>query len=194
MTKASNSTLWIEEGYNLFAHEGPEGIHIEKIARNLQLNKSAFYHYFGDLDGFCMELIQMHHNKADLFLREISELQNIDPEYLLLLVKHTPTVMFQVQLTRNQKNYLFYDASRSVDRKVNIAVGRLWREYLDTGISIELTDRYYNIIRDKFYTRVTFQNLNYQFLHEIASEAKGILDRLKEHKSHPKQGTLFTRP
>src|SRR5690606_13061823 len=139
MTKARNSTRWIEEGCNRFAHVGPEGIHIEKIARNLQLNKSAYYHYFGDIDGFYMVLIQMHLNKADLFLREISDLHNIDPEYLLLLVKHTPTVMFQVQSTRNQKNYLFYDASRSVDRKVNIAVGRLWREYLDTDISIELT-------------------------------------------------------
>lgn len=191
MGKARNSTLWTEEGYNLFAHEGSEGLHIEKIARKLQLNKSAFYHYFGDLDGFCMELIQMHHNKADLFLQEIRSLQSIDPEYLLLLVKHTPTVMFQVQTTRNQKNYLFYDASRSVDRKVNLAVGGLWRKFLGANSSIELTDQYYNIIRDKFYTRVTFQNLNYQFLHDLVSEAKEILDQLKRQGSTPEAGNYI---
>lgn len=183
MAKSGNSALWAEEGYRLFAHEGPEGLHIEKIAKKLQLNKSAFYHYFGDLEGFCMELIQVHHDNTRLILHEIACLQNIDPEYLLLVIKHRPTVMFQVQLTRNQKNYLFYDASRSIDKKVKQALRQLWREYLDTSSSIDLTDRYYNLIRDKFYTRVTFENLTLEFLHNLVSEAKRIFDQLKRQGS-----------
>ena len=63
MEKAKNSSVWTEVGYNLFAEEGIEGIQVERLARILQLNKSGFYHYFGDIDGYCEELINLHKKK-----------------------------------------------------------------------------------------------------------------------------------
>ena len=52
MEKHKNSSVWTEEGYRLFAKEGLDGIQVERLARILSLNKSGFYHYFGDLEGF----------------------------------------------------------------------------------------------------------------------------------------------
>jgi AcrR family transcriptional regulator len=60
MEKVKNSLLWTEEGYNIFAKEGLDAIQVERLARILHLNKSGFYHYFGDLEGYCVELIKMH--------------------------------------------------------------------------------------------------------------------------------------
>jgi AcrR family transcriptional regulator len=53
MEKAKNSSAWTEVGYALFAEEGLDGIQVERLARILKLNKSGFYHYFRDLDGYC---------------------------------------------------------------------------------------------------------------------------------------------
>ena len=67
MEKHKNSAAWTEVGYDLFAHEGLDGIQVERLARILQLNKSGFYHYFGDLEGFCMELFALHKKSCAVF-------------------------------------------------------------------------------------------------------------------------------
>ena len=131
MEKAKTSLLWAAAGYELFAKEGLEGIQVERLARILQLNKSGFYHYFADLEGFCQELIQLHRRKMDLLLSEVREIKKLDPDYLLLLVKYTSTVMFQVQITRNKDQYSFYKASRrnrkASERGCEPFVGRFFR-------------------------------------------------------------------
>ena len=45
MTKSNTSQKWIEAGYERFAHEGPHGIQVERLARIIGVNKSGFYHY-----------------------------------------------------------------------------------------------------------------------------------------------------
>src|SRR5690349_6085614 len=104
MSKIKNSLAWVEGGYNQFALEGLDGLHIEPLARKLVLNKSGFYHYFGDLEGFSSELLHLHESKVTQFLQEIKETKTLDPDYLNLLVKYSTTVMFQTQLMRTKKN------------------------------------------------------------------------------------------
>jgi AcrR family transcriptional regulator len=183
MEQVKNSLLWIEEGYNLFAKEGLDGIQIERLARILHLNKSGFYHYFGDIEGYCVELIKMHEKNVNLFLESIDALKKIDPDYLLLLIEFAPTVMFQVQLTRHKEIQSFYQASERVDHLVNIAIRSLWNEFLGINGSPDLAMRYFYIVRDMFYTRISFQNLNYQFLHNFVTEAKSLIDQIAERKS-----------
>jgi AcrR family transcriptional regulator len=183
MEKVKNSLLWTEEGYNIFAKEGLDGIHVERLARILHLNKSGFYHYFGDLEGYCVELIRMHEKKVNIFLGSTNQLKKIDPDYLLLLIEHTPTVMFQVQLTRHKEIHSFYQASEKVDHLVNIAVRSLWNDFLGINGSPDLAMRYFYIVRDMFYTRIGFENLNYQFLHNFVTEAKSVIDQIAERNS-----------
>ena len=51
MTK-DNKLPWILCGYNIFSKEGPKGLKIEVIARQVSKNKSSFYHHFADLEVF----------------------------------------------------------------------------------------------------------------------------------------------
>ena len=122
MEKHKNSSVWTEEGYCLFAKEGLHGIQVERLARILGLNKSEFYHYFGDIEGFCYALVLLHKKKVGEFLQEVAVTKNWIPDYLYLLIKHRETVMFQVQLTRNSNNNSFYAASEIVDQNVSYAV------------------------------------------------------------------------
>ena len=182
MEKHKNSAGWTEAGYNLFAREGLDGIQVERLARILQLNKSGFYHYFGDLEGFCVELLELHKKKIDDFVDEVYGIKRLDPDYLHLVISQAPTVMFQVQLIRNTNNHFLYAASEMVDRKVQSAIRELWCDYLNIPSDTSLGIRYYAIVRDMFYTRISFQNLNYTFLHKLVTDAKSIMDEISDLK------------
>jgi AcrR family transcriptional regulator len=182
MEKHKNSAGWTEAGYNLFAREGLDGIQVERLARILQLNKSGFYHYFGDLEGFCMELLELHKKKVDDFVDEVYGIKRLDPEYLHLVISHAQTVMFQVQLVRNTNNHFLHAASEMVDWKVQSAIRELWCDYLNIPSDTSLGIRYYAIVRDMFYTRISFQNLNYTFLHKMVTDAKSIMDEISDLK------------
>jgi AcrR family transcriptional regulator len=41
---------WINHGYRTFAYEGPTGLKVERLARQVGKSKSSFYHLFADLD------------------------------------------------------------------------------------------------------------------------------------------------
>jgi len=190
MERAKNLSLWTEEGYSLFASEGLDGIQVERLSRILQLNKSGFYHYFGDMEGYCAEIVKLHHQKVKQFTTQVGELKRLDPEYLLLLIEHTPTVMFQVQLTRNKCSYSFYEASELVDRNVNLAVHKIWCDFLGVSRGGDLGLRYYFIIRDMFYARISFQNLNYPYLYDLVMEAKQLVTQFAQRRSLQANETL----
>jgi len=183
MEKQKNSSVWTEEGYRLFAKEGLYGIQVERLARILSLNKSGFYHYFGDIEGYCSALVKLHVDKVGEFLQEVAVTKKLDPDYLHLLLKHREMIMFQVQLTRNSGNNSFYAASEIVDLKVSEGVRQLWCDYLEVSVNSDFGIRYYAIVRDMFYTRIPFQNLNFTFLHNLVTDAKKIMNAIGARKA-----------
>jgi AcrR family transcriptional regulator len=193
MEKHKNSTMWTEKGYDLFAHEGWHRIQVERLARILQLNKSGFYHYFGDFDGFSIELINMHKKNINIFLQDVRQIKNLDPDYLLLLAKHATTIMFQVQLTRYRSHDSFYEVSEKVDQWLDIGIRELWLDFIGIHTNTAFAMRYYHIIRDMFYTRASFQNLNYAYLHNLVKDAKTDMYKISAWKflSHMSRSTEF---
>jgi len=177
-TPMNNSHVWINVGYDLFACEGHEGLQVERLARILNLNKSGFYHYFGSHDIFFECLVQHHRRRVDLLIEDIGNIRTFDPGYLHVLVNHHTTVLANMQLMRNQHIQLFEHAFNEVNQKINGAMVTLWSEYLGMPDQPELALRYFNMTSALLYTRVTYHNLNFEFLHQIASEAKMLFEDL----------------
>jgi len=178
MAKAKNATIWTEAGYELFAREGFEAIQIEKLARLLQLNKSGFYHYFGDLEVFLDELLRLHRQKANLYMADIREVQTIDPEYFQIVVKHKVPVMFHMHLFRTKNKPEFTALAQTIDEEEEIIMGELWTAYLGFKGSSEAAIRYFNLVRDMINARMSFQNLDVEFLRVGVTEAKLIIQNL----------------
>lgn len=183
MEKAKNSSVWAEAGYNIFAEEGIEGIQVERLARILQLNKSSFYHYFGDLDGFYEELIKLHQTKADLFLAHVATVKSIDPDYLMLLVQHRVPCLFHLQLIRSKDNPLFYNTAIEIDRQEDLLIGELWGDYLGIHNHPTLAVRYFDIVRDMLYARLGSKNFNYHVLHDLMAEARAAMQQITENNA-----------
>jgi AcrR family transcriptional regulator len=187
MSKSSTLNKWLETGYDLFAQEGPEGLQIERLARILGLNKSGFYHYFGDMEKFSRQLIQHHYILFNKFLADTKACTNIEPEYTLVLLKHKITVMAQMHLVRNKSNRMFYGAHQELDDKVSQAVHNIWAKHINISNNPELVSQYFGIIRDMFYSRITSGNFNYEYLSAMAQEAKDVVSKIHTEKIHTEE-------
>lgn len=174
----NNAHVWINAGYELFAREGLEGLPVERMARILSLNKSGFYHYFGTRDIYFELLMNHHYHMVDLLIDDIGKIRTFDPGYLQVMVNHPVTVLATMQLVKNRHIKLFDHAYSEVKHKINGAIVTLWSDYLGVSDRPELALRYFEMTQALFYTRVTYHNLNYEFLRQVALEAKEILDDL----------------
>ena len=180
MNKANHASVWTEQGYSLFAEEGLDGIQIERLARILQINKSSFYHYFGDMEVYCAELLRLHEQKADIFYDEIRHIKTIDPEYFQKVVEHKVTMMFQVQLYHTKSKPAYYNLAEMIDEKEGPILQHVWNEYLGFDNNPDLAIRYFVIVRDMAYRRISLQNMTCEFLRKIFTEAKVVLSQTVE--------------
>lgn len=190
MGKSNNMPAWIEAGYDLFAHEGTEGMQVERLARILGLNKSGFYHYFGDLDGYIDELLKLHEKKSELYLNAVRAAETIDPEYLHILIKYKVPAMFHVQLERMRDNPRFKKVAEQLDQQEDEAIRLLWSKYL--GTDPDLAMRYFVIVRDVFYARINFQTFTFEDIQSLLLEARDVLNRVKEGKPEIEQQSRLT--
>jgi AcrR family transcriptional regulator len=180
MERAKNSFAWTELGYTLFAEEGEEGLQVERLARILKLNKSGFYHYFGDQEGFCDELLKLHEHKANLFLDDVATVKFIDPDYLLVCVKHKIPIMFHQHLIRRKDKPSFYMTADNIDQREDVLLRDRWTEYLGLQDNPTLAMRYFSMVRDMLYARINAKNLDYDFLHRVVSEAKAVAQQMTD--------------
>jgi len=172
----NNSQAWIKAGYDVFAREGYEGVHVERIARILNLNKSGFYHYFHSRFIFFEHLIQHHYDRVALMVQDIENVHTFDPDYLEVMINHQVTVMFNKQLIQSRHSGLFEEALCLVNDMTDRATVPLWASFLSMSDQPELALRYFQLIRDVVYARITWDNFNPEFLRGIASEAKAIIE------------------
>ena len=182
MAKENSATKWLETGYTIFAREGPNGIQIEKIARLLSLNKSSFYHYFGTLEIFYEMLVQHHCNRFDVAMKDARAAKTLDPDYLDTIVNHKTTFMFQMQLTWHKGNALFSKACSRVNQKMDESVILLWNKHLGVIDNDDLSLLFLGFVRDSFYARVSFENFNYYFLHDLVSGARRIVEEIRQRR------------
>ncbi len=178
MTKPKASEKWVDAGYQIFAQEGLEGIQIERMARILSLNKSSFYHYFGTQEIFLERMVAHHHSMADLLIADFNNAACIDPDILQAVINHKVTIMAQVQLTRHKSNPSFFAAARALDERIDRTVLRTWKEYIGVLTNDDLAYRYCGLVRDMFYTKISFENFTFPFLRELATSAREIAEQL----------------
>jgi AcrR family transcriptional regulator len=190
MTANRKGLAWLEQGYILFAAEGIDGIQIERLARILQLNKSGFYYYFGDLEGYYAELLKLHEEKAACFVREVGCLKQFNPDFIHLSIAYASAIMFQVQLTRHRNLSLFNEVRKQIDRDVANAVLVLWSDFLAIQNNNPLALKYLHTIRDMFFNRVGLKDFNYEYLNELAEESKLLFAEIQQSEQVTIKGAV----
>ena len=178
---AQKIETWTKTGYELLGMEGLEGIKIERLAKILHLNKSGFYYYFGTMESYCKTLIQYHVLQAKIVAMEIADCANIDPDLLLLIVKHKTFFLVESQLLVKGRLHGGDDLEEA-GKIINEDLLLLWRKTSSLPDDRSILLACLNIIRHFFYARIDADNVNYEFLHSLTSEVKGVLDKVSMHE------------
>ncbi|MCU0377123.1 MAG: TetR/AcrR family transcriptional regulator [Bacteroidales bacterium] len=171
---------WIEAGYELFANEGPEGLQVEKLAKKLGLNKSGFYHHFGDREVFISKVLDYHCLQAEKVRTDISSLLKFDPDYYDLLQKHRTLLFVQMQLRRHPDQKHFQQVFHNIVAMNDKALAPLLSAHLgipgDHDLALELWD----LVRDSFYIQLTRDNLSMALPRRIVELARKIIFKLQQ--------------
>lgn len=92
---------WLEKGYEIFSVEGPKGLKIERLAREVKKSKSSFYHFFADLEIFTNQLLDLHTQNAKVVLEKELKCEHLIPDLLHVIVAHNQDFLFNRQLRIN---------------------------------------------------------------------------------------------
>jgi AcrR family transcriptional regulator len=174
-----NREKWIKEGYSLFAKEGPDGIQVERLARIIGVNKSGFYHHFGDREGYLEELTKYHESLTKKFNNVVTHLNHFDPDYFEVLVEYKDSFFVNMHLGRYRLKPKLREASNN-GRNVNEKkIFLLWEEYLNITGNHDLAFEIWKVVRDAVFLRLTYNDMNVESLNNAIKDIKGILQRLK---------------
>jgi AcrR family transcriptional regulator len=176
-----SSQKWIEAGYELFSVEGPDGVQVEKLARVLGLNKSGFYHHFGDREGFFSQLIQYHYRINQQFRDEVSFANNFSPDFITLVIKYRSAVLVQKQLRKFMDIPMFKDAFEKTKKLNATFIVPLWADYLKIPDNYPLSEELYTVFQDVFFMRITHENLTFKLANEIAMSFLLIISAVKRY-------------
>ncbi len=180
MSKKNSKNTWIESGYNQFAAEGLEGIQIERLARITGLNKSGYYHYFRDRETFLEKLMEKHLDTATYMADDLRAVQQFDPQFMEVLIKHATPVMAHNQLVRNRHDKLLVSTYHKVNDIVDPIVSQSFADFIGFRDHLEFSTRYYYQVRDTFYSQITFERMNYPFLRDFMYKAKEVIQHAVE--------------
>ena len=178
MADQENSLKWIIKGYELLAVSGPDGVKVERIARMLNVNKSAFYHYFGDREIFFEQLMD-HHDKIGVqFAKEVSELKSFNPGYPNLLIKYKTSVFIQMMLRKHKDVPVLYDTFIRVRNRNNKVQIPLWAKYIDIQ-DTKLAEELFDFTRDKIFSQMSITDLAPDSFSDMFEEIRLMIKKIR---------------
>jgi AcrR family transcriptional regulator len=176
----TNKDRWIKEGYSLLAKEGPSGIQVERLARIIGVNKSGFYHHFGDRDCYLEELTRYHENLTKKFTNEVIHLKHFDPDYFEVLVEYKDSFFVDMHLGRYRVKPKLVEASHNGRNLNEKKIIPLWEEYLNITGNHDLAYEIWKVVRDAVFLRLTYNDMNVESINNAIKEIKGIFEKLKK--------------
>ncbi|MEQ8238154.1 MAG: TetR/AcrR family transcriptional regulator [Cyclobacteriaceae bacterium] len=179
-----NQLTWIEQGYSIFASEGPFGLKVERIAKLVGKNKSSFYHYFADMEIFTSRLLKLHINQAKIIAEKESKTQSQE-ELIEILVTHKIDLLFNRQLRIHRENPSFETCFCQVNEITIPAIMGVWAELIGLQENTYLAKLVLNLSLENFYLQITEETLNQQWLHDYFEKLKQLVRAFKQSNIAP---------
>ncbi len=173
---------WIEVGYELFAKEGTDSIHVERLARMLDRNKSAFYHYFKNPENFASELFNYHKAEANKMVTDIQRCKTLDPDFLTVVIKHKLYVLMQFRLASMNHDPWLRKITNGISQLVDQAAFPLWRTYFNLPREVTLVSRHLNLCRNGFLAHAKIEMLTYEYLHTFILATREMMEEVFEYQ------------
>ena len=176
--KSEKELQWLEVGYQMVALNGFNSLNIESIARKLNKNKSSFYHYFGDLELFEAELLEMHTQKAIPFAEELKACEKIKPDAMNVFVEHKMDLLFHKQLRINRENPTHKMCFEKAYNSTEAVFIEKWSDFLGLNEQQFFAQTFLQLVSENFLLQITENTINLSWLNNYLEEIQNLLNRL----------------
>ncbi len=166
--------IWIIKGYEIFALFGAKELKIERLAKDIGISKSSFYHHFADIEIFISELLQYHLKKSTIIAEKEKQAKIINPELINILIEHKIDLLFnrQLRINSNKSNY------KDTLLKSNYIIGNdfisLWLTDAKLNITQKQAEAIFELALENFFLQINSDNLNRSWLEYYFENLKRI--------------------
>lgn len=172
---------WLETGYKCFAYEGPNGLRVERLSKEVGKNKSSFYHLFADLEFFTERLLELHLSKAKAISKIESEAKS-EKELISIILEHKIDLLFnrQLRIYRNHpefKEYLDHIFQFSVQGLLPV-----WKNIISLPENGALAQMVLHLSLENFYLQITDETLNESWLMAYFANIRQMVFLFKQSK------------
>lgn len=179
MMPKQSAKIWIEAGYQCFAEEGPAGLKVEVLARQINKSKSSFYHHFTDLEIFTDQLLNHHYQRAQIIAEREQSCQNLIPELVHVLVDVKRDLLFNRQL-RVHRNIAAYEACfQQTSQMVMGPFMKVWSKDMGLADKPFLAGQFFDLASENFYLQITEEKLNYDWLVAYLQDLKRMVQNFQ---------------
>lgn len=172
---------WIETAYIIFSQEGPNGLKVEPLAKEVGKNKSSFYHHFADMEGFTEVLLAYHLEQAHIVAEKEAECKGVE-ELITVLVEHKIDLLFNRQLRIHREVTAFETCFTKVNAFAIHAIIPVWSNILrlqDNSYLVELVIR---LSLENFFLQITAETLNPIWLKSYFDGIQSLVIQFKKTK------------
>lgn len=166
---------WLAIGYQKFGKEGPKGLKVEGIAKEVGKSKSSFYHHFADLEVFTESLLQCHLQKARGIAQNARRCKTMVPDMLNLLLESKADILFNRQLRIHRHIPAFKRCFEQSHEPIESAFLKIWSESLGLGDKTFLARLVLNLTVENFYLQVTEETFTYDWLKKYLHNIQGMV-------------------
>ncbi len=170
---------WLLVGHQIFAHEGPLALKVERLARRVKKNKSSFYHHFADLEIFKVHLLTYHQTRAEMIIEEESQCQSIHPDLLNVFLKYKQDLLFHRQLLVNREITAYGDLYERINQAGIKAILRIWNQALGLRENSPVGERFLKLGIENLFQRASTENITKKWLSEVFLELKEVAIALR---------------
>ncbi|WP_109830354.1 TetR/AcrR family transcriptional regulator [Reichenbachiella versicolor] len=124
-----NRNKWLQTGYELFGEIGPLALNVEKLSNLVGLNRSSFYHYFGDMDMYETRLLEHHVARFEVFGDLMKNYSNFEQLFGSEIMQHQDALAFHRQLLVNQSTARYKECSDKARVFTEQKTYELWNDY-----------------------------------------------------------------
>ena len=154
---------WIEKGYRVFAYEGPSGLKIERLSKEVGKNKSSFYHLFADLEVFTERLLTFHFQQAKIIADKESISKN-ERELIDIILDHKIDLLFNRQLRIHRDTPDFKSCFNKINQISIPAMLPVWKKIIGVSENTSLAQMVLMLSLENFFLQITDETLNETWL------------------------------
>lgn len=172
MKSLESRKIWIEKGYEHFALFGPENLSINKISKEIGSSRASFYHFFGDMDVFIEELLDIHWQMCQDFNSVgIESCKRLFPDLYNLIEKYPIALQFNRHLFLNRHipafNYMFNKVYSTHSHYFTLT---LFSEQFGLLQSKEIIGDLWVTVGESWYSRLDPNNLSAVKMQQLSEE------------------------